>query len=203
MPLQRGSIQLYRFRVVEAPDPSEGGFEALVKRAFEPLNRETGEEERAVGWVSVLDGASDTLDPSLCYLDGDLILGWRVDQVRVPSALVKEQIDAWRPGFEERRGRRPSKRETEEQKEYILRDLRKQAFVSSKVIDVRWRVAANELQIWATSAKMIEEIAVALEEDLSMQLRSTGPGPRWEDAELPTDGLAPTAALFGEEASLG
>lgn len=202
MPLQRGSIHLFRFRVLEALDPTGAGLDGLGRRAFEPIDRETGEQDRAVGWVPILDGA-ETLSPASCYLDGDLVIGWRIDQVRVPAALVKEALERWQSGFEARRGRRPSKKEKTEEKEIILRELRKQAFVTSKVHDVRWRVGAGELQVWASSAKVIEEVAVALEEDLGMVLRPTGPGPRWEDGGLPVDGLSPTAALFGEEAGLG
>ena len=202
MPLLSGSVSLFRYRVVEAPAREET-FDALrtrlAEQAFVPIERETGEQERAAGWVELGQPEAFPATAKPLFYAGDLVLSWRIDQIRVPGSLVKSGLDDWQRGFVERRGRKPSKREKTEQKEFVLRELRKQAFVTSRTHDVRWSIGQDEVQVWSTSLKVVDEVVVALEEGLSLVLRPTGPGARWEDAELPMDVLKPTAALFGEE----
>jgi DNA recombination-dependent growth factor C len=203
MPILQGAVSLARFRVAEAAaladDPTRSLPAAFRAGAFSPLDRDTGEEERSAGWVELEDAEATGFAPAAIFRGEDACVSWRVDQVRVPPALVKSRLAEWRAAFEGRRGRRPSKRETAAEKERVLRKLRKQAFVQTKTHDVRWRLDAGELEVWATAQKAIEEICVALEEGLGLVLRPLGPGPRWEDAGLDVDALAPTPALFGEE----
>lgn len=207
MPILRGAPSLVRFRVVEARALAEGStpavLEGLRAGSFRPLDRSKGDEERSAGWVELDDPDGTDLAPAAVLLDGDLLLSWRIDQVRVPAALVRTELSVWAAAFAERKGRRPSAREKAEGKEVVLRRLRKQAFVTTRLHDVRWRLAAGEIEVWATARKVIDEIAVALEEGVGVVLRPLGPGTRWEDAGLAVDGLRPTPELFGEEVARG
>lgn len=197
MSFRRGPVGLIRFRVEASPSVGPRILDGVSRRRFAPLDQESGETDRSAGWVSVLDDGGVVRGASV-FFRGDALLGWRIDQVRVPAALVRERLERWVREFELREGRRPAKPLRAEQKELIVRDLRKQAFVISRIHGLRWRVEARELQVWATSARVVDEMVVAAEEDLGLRLARMGPGPRWTAAGWPTDGLAPTAALFGE-----
>lgn len=193
MPLARGAIQFVRYQVLEHPDPKPRF------RPFEPLESPHGREDstdqagRTAGWVSALepDVSAHAADHSLLWWEGEMVLGYRIDEAKVPSAQLQRALRDWKQAFEAREARKPSKREASEQKELILNELRKRAFVSSKVHEVRFRPRQAELQIWSVSPKIVDEILIAAEDDMSLRLQPMGPGGRTEDLDL-----KPTAALF-------
>ena len=63
----------------------------------------------------------------------------------------------------------------------------------------RWDLAGKELQIWATSRGVVEEITEALEAELEVRLIPRVPA-SFVDADT-LDQLAPTTELFGDELS--
>lgn len=203
MPLLRGGPSFVRLRVMEAPGLGPDWVESLPSglraHAFRPLDRSSGDEARSAGFVELHDPGSVELSPSRVLFGDDALFSWRIDQVRVPAELVRSALSEWAAAFEETHRRKPTKRERAEQKEHAARSLRRQALVSTRVHDVRWRLDTRELQVWALAPKVVEEITVALEAALGVHVRPLGPGPRWEEAGLPVEGLLPTAALFGAE----
>ncbi len=201
MPIAAGPVSFVRFRVLDAPpiDPKNGLGSELAKGAFSPLDRETADEERAAGFVEWGNRDGTAFSPASVVFGDDILLGWRVDVVRVPAAQTKEALAEWSAQFESKHGRKPTGREKREEKEVLLRGLRKQAFVASKVHDVRWRRASNELQVWATATRLVEEVAVAVEDHLKLRLAPLGPGPRWEEGGRSVEGLGPTPLLFSVE----
>lgn len=205
MPILSGAINLVRFRVIDGPvDPKAGTrqiAQGLQQCAFEPIDQDKGEVDRSVGWVELYDTDSTQLKPKDVLLGEDVILCWRVDQVRVPPAVLRSALEEWQYSFEQNKQRKPTKREKTEEKEVILRNLRKKAFLTSQLYDVRWCIPTQELQIWATSTKIIDEIVIALEESLGLIMKPLGPGARWELSELKD--IAPTPELFGREALSG
>lgn len=197
MPLLGGSVSFMRFRVVDAAKSSRSVVAALRRDAFTELDRTSGEEPRSVGWVELDDHDETRFLPSNVVVGGEVYATWRVDEVKVPAALIRSELARWQAQHEAAKARRATRREKLEEKEVILRRLRKQAFVSTKTCDVRWREAEGEVQIWATSAKLVEEVIIALEDGMGLRLRPLGPGARWEDGERPD--VRPTRALVGEE----
>ncbi|MEL6187994.1 MAG: hypothetical protein AAFU79_25505, partial [Myxococcota bacterium] len=105
MPLLGGPVSLYRYRVLEARARSPRAVtQAFQDDAFVPLDRESGELDRASGWVALHD-PDVRLTPSLVFLGDDAVVSWRVDEARVPPALVRAELKAWRASFEEAKGR--------------------------------------------------------------------------------------------------
>lgn len=188
MPMTRGAIQLARYEVRSSQTLRP---RSLVQR-LRPFHSLEAGEERTSGWVSIFDtdvSAQEAGQENLWW-QGDLLLGYRIDEAKVPAAQLRKSVEAWRRAFSDREGRKPSKGELSDQKELILKGLRKQAFVQSKVCELRWRVEASELQIWATSPRLLDEVLVAVEEDLRLELGLLGPGGRTETIDLePTDVL--------------
>ena len=203
MPILGGSVSFLRYRVLESPERGPGHRSLAVglkKLCFQPLDRE-GEEESSSGFVELYDEDSVQFAPGSFIFAEDLIVRWRVDSIKIPAQLVKRQIDTWIPGFESRRGRPPSKKEKNEQKELIIRKLRKQAFILTKTYDVRWRLQADEVHVWATSRRVLDEILASLEEAFELVMYPLAPGGLWADFGVELDGLKPTPELFGEWAA--
>lgn len=203
MPVVRGAVSLVRYRVAEArtlgKDPRRAVSDAVRRACFEPIDRERGDEDRSAGWVEVHDPESVKLSPGRIFFDGEVLLSWRIDQVRVPPSLVRSSLEEWERASVAEHGRKPSKSARAEQKALILQGLRKRAFVTTRTFDVRWRMAHREVQIWATASTVVEEVLVALEESLGLALRPRGPGGRWEDDDALPAEIRPTRGLFGDE----
>lgn len=202
MPIHKGAVTASRYVVVEGgksgKDQRRTLANGLRKLAFEPLDRD-GDEDRSAGWVEVENHDSTELAPSSFLLGEHVILTWRIDALRVPTAQAKAELETWAKAFQTKHSRPPSKKERSEEKELIIRKLRKRAFISSKTFDVSWSQSTGVVLIWASSRKVVEEVIVALEESVGLTLRSTSPGASAEAAGIDADQLSPTAALFGEE----
>lgn len=205
MPIHKGAVTCSRYFVVEGGSTAKDQRRALAtglrKLAFEPLDRD-GDDDRSAGWVELTDHDSTELAPSSFLLGEHVVLTWRIDALRVPTAQAKAELETWAKAFQTKQGRPPSKKERSEEKELIVRRLRKRAFISSKTFDVSWSQTSGVVLIWASSRKVVEEVVVALEESLGLVLRATAPGAAAEAAGVDGDDLPPTAALFGEETAL-
>ena len=199
VPVLNGAVSLTRFRVLKTPTRGKDWPRAFVQRLrrqrFEPLDPEGTEEERSAGWVELHDADSSRLAPGQVFFGDDLLVSWRIDQVRVPPSVLRKALSDWQYAFESERGRKPTKKEKAEEKEQTLRRLRRKAFVTTQTHDLRWRMDVDELQFWTTSHRVIDEMVVAVEESLGLVLRPMGPGGRW-NSELHGE-TAPTPELFG------
>jgi recombination associated protein RdgC len=74
------------------------------------------------------------------------------------------------------------------------------------VFDVSWSLDAGELQLWAASRKVVEEVAAAIEAGFEVKLAPLSAGAQAVRAGHGEGALAPTAALLGvsrEEARRG
>ncbi len=205
MPLLKGAVTYARFAATShkepVKDPRRSLANALRKAAFEPLDQ-TGEQDRAAGWVELEDHDATELAPSRFLYGSYLLATWRVDSIRVPAALVRSEIDAWARQFEERAGHPPKRSDKAEQKELVLKKLRRRAFVTTQTFDVSWNQDTNAVQIWAASKKIVEEIQIAIEEAFDVSLQPTSPGARVEASEIDPESVRPTPALFGEDVAL-
>jgi recombination associated protein RdgC len=200
MPIDRGTVTCARYFVVpEGKDKERRALANGLRRgAFEPLDRD-GDLDRSAGWVEIENHDSTELPPNSFVLGEHLLLCWRIDTLRVPTAQAKAELDAWAKSFQDKQKRPPSKKERLEEKELIIRKLRKRAFISSKTFDVSVNLQNDVVLIWASSRKVVEEIVIALEESVGLTMTSTSPGALAERAGVPEASLAPTVALFGED----
>ncbi|MCK6545810.1 recombination-associated protein RdgC [Myxococcota bacterium] len=178
------------------------GFKA---HAFEPLDK-SSDEEVATGWVEIEDRERTDLTPSSLLFGEWVLVSWRVDRIKVPTAAVKDELDAWSRVFEGQNGRPPRRAEKKEEKEHVVQRLRKRAFPIVKTHDVSWNLETNQLQIWTTSKKTVDEIVEALEKLFELRLQPLSPGAYTHQLELAPDVealLAPTAELLGETFEIG
>jgi recombination associated protein RdgC len=204
MPILGGSVSFARFRVVfgdERPkDLRRWLSKGLKRRAFEPIDRRS-DEERAAGWVELHDPDATELTPTRLAHGERLLATWRVDKLQVPKQPLKAQLDAWIRHHSDTHGEPPKRVQIREQKDLIYRQLRDRAFPISRTFDLSWSVARDEVWVWSTSRKVVEEIQIALEEALEVSLQPLGPAARFQEGGVDPADLVPTAELAGIEIS--
>ena len=107
MPVLKGAVTFARYKVVrtkdEPKDLKRSLSEALRRSAFEELDP-GGDEDRASGWVELEDQDAVDLAPSRFIFGDYLMVSWRVDTLRVPTARVKAELDRWARVHEAERG---------------------------------------------------------------------------------------------------
>lgn len=202
MPVLKGAVTFARYRVVRTKeDPKDlkrSLSHALRRNAFEALDP-TGDEDRAAGWVELEDNDEVELSPKR-FLFGDyLMVSWRVDTLRVPSARVKAELDRWSRVHEAEKGEAPTRASKKAQKELILKQLRNQAFPITRTYDLTWNLEKDVILVWSSARKIIDEIVIALEDGFGLQLLAQSPGALADAAEIDDDDIQPTPELFGSD----
>jgi recombination associated protein RdgC len=201
VPLLRGAVTLSRFRASfeeEKPpaDVKRWLGRGLRARAFEPLDRKS-EEDRAVGFVELENHEAIDFSPGSVLAGEHPRRSYRVDTLKVPGAALKAELAKWVSNFEKENERPPSRPEKAQGKEAIKSMLRTRATPITKVHDVSISLKSHEIQIWAASRKAVEEIALALEEALSVKLEPLVVAAAAQRAGIDEDELKPTPALVG------
>ena len=173
MPILKGAVTLARFRVEpDANTPKDWKKQfgrALRGRPFAPLEP-SGPDERTQGFVELADNDLTDFGPGSIYEGEHAIFGYRVDEVRIPAAAVKAELEKWAKQFQKDNERNPGKREKADQKAQIRQALRARFPVSTKVWDVSWHVEAGDLGIWASSRKAVDEVQEAVEKSFKLKL---------------------------------
>ena len=168
------------------------------KSPFTPLDP-SGEEDRSAGWVEFEDHDRTDLAPSSFLFNQHLLLTWRIDQIRVPAARVRSQMEAFAREYREREGKPPGKSAKTEAKERIVKALRKRVLPTSKTVDVSWSFDTGRVWIWNTSERVLEEVVDILERELGLELHRLSPGARCELAGIEVESLSPTPELWGSD----
>jgi len=201
MPIMRGSASFSRFRVDEAKaskaalkDPAR----ALRLRAFVPLER-GGEAERAQGFVELEQKDQAEFSPGSIYQGPYALFAYRVDEVRLPAAAVRAELELWEQKFRDEQGRPPGRKEKADAKGEIRHTLRARYPLATKVFEISWNLDAGALQIWAGSRKAVDEVQAALEQALGFKLVPAVPATLAAELGIPEKALAPTPALSGAE----
>lgn len=205
MPILRGSASFSRYSVERdaksAKHPKKDLAKALQLRAFQPLER-GGEEERAQGFVELAHKDRSEFSAGATYEGSYAVFAYRVDEIRIPAAAVRSELEAWEQRFEAESQRRPGKKEKADAKEEIRHSLKSRYPVSTKTYDVSWNVDTDHAQIWAGSRKAIDEVQSAVEQAFGVKLVPVAPGTIAAQLGIAEKSLAPTPALsMPEEAA--
>lgn len=210
MPVLKGSVTFTRFKVEqkgERPrDVKRWLSRGFKSHAFEPLDKDS-EEDVSAGWVELEDVDKVDLAPSSLMYGEYVLVSYRIDKLRVPGATVRAELESWGNTFEASNGRPPRRAERAEQRELIVKKLRRRAIPISKTHDVSWNLTTGHLQIWTTARGIIDEIQTTLEKQFELRLEPLAPGafaaalgltPEAEALLSPTTELLGSAALGGE-----
>ncbi|MFM2151644.1 MAG: hypothetical protein RL199_79 [Pseudomonadota bacterium] len=198
MPILKGAVTLARFRV--EPDEStpknwkKTFGQSLSARAFAPLDP-SGPDERAQGFVELADHDLSEFGPGSVHEGEHALFAYRVDEVRIPSAVLKAELEKWVKQFQKENDRNPGKREKADQKAQIRQALRARFPVSTKVWDVSWNVEAGELGIWVSTRKAVDEVQEAIEKVFKLRLVPVVPATVAHRLGFKDKSLVPTPEL--------
>ncbi len=208
MPVLRGSVTFARFRSESGKRPQDTRrwlVRGLERGAFEPLDPARGEDDRSAGFVS-LEDADDTEFSSGVIEAGRALFAWRIDTIQVKAGAVRAELERWVAGFANEHRRPPTRGEKAGAKDEIRHRLRQRQAPTTRVFDVSWSLEAGELQIWAASRKVVDEVAAAIEGGFEVKLAPLSVGAQAVRAGLAESALGPTPSLVGlskEEVSRG
>jgi recombination associated protein RdgC len=205
MPILSGAVTFARFRVEPAEayptDVRRWLSRGLRARAFEPIDRR-GEEERAAGFVELEDHEGTEFSPGRIFYGEHALLSWRIDTLKVRAAALKAELAQWAATFEKEHDRAPAKREKAERRSALRQAMRAQAVPVTKVYDVSWNLKTQELQLWASSRKVVDEMSLAMESSFRVRLHAHVPSVMARQQGVADAALMPTPELLGIELSV-
>jgi DNA recombination-dependent growth factor C len=176
-----GSISVRRYRIVDPlPDGVRQKFVRGVRaHAFAPLDNK-GDQERSVGWVSMLNHDDTDLRADkiffVCAGGEQLRLALRIDVLKPPPAEVRRQLQTRAAAMEAEQGRPLSRREKSALKDEIVRLLRQRTLPRVRVVDVVWNVDSGRLYLWSQTKSVNELFIDQFVKSFGLRLEVEGPG---------------------------
>lgn len=200
MPILSGAVTFSRFRAELAGGREDLGprlTKGLQSGAFEPINLQVPEDDRACGFVELESHDATDFAPGSIFFGEYILFGYRVDTVKVQGAQLKAELEKWATAFEKEQGRKPTRGEKVEQKATLRHMLRQRAVPTTKVHDVCWNPATGQVQVWAASRKAVDEVLLAMESALQVKLEPITLPLLATTAAIPESALSPTPELLG------
>jgi recombination associated protein RdgC len=198
MPILRGATTFSRYRVETDKPPSPAWKRtlpaALRARAFEPLKPDAP-EERSAGFVELHDRDQSQFTPGTLYELEYALFSLRVDEVRIPASVIKDQLERWTKVFQAENERLPGRKEKNDAKLEIRSRLRTRFPLATRTFDVSWNLDSGQLQIWAGSRKAVDEVEAAIELAFKVKLVPLVPVTVATALGIAEKSLMPTPAL--------
>jgi len=176
MALHTGTVSYLRF---VAP-PVEPGFEvkaceALAGHRFIEIDPRS-EVDKAHGWVTFDDAFCGEFDPqTLVRGSGHVIVRLRVDTLKVPAATLKAYVDQAARARAQGSGRdRLAKKELDQLKLEVKKQLRVRSLPRLQLVDVAWNIGTGEVRLFTTSKAIAALFVDAFEKTFETQLRLVG-----------------------------
>lgn len=205
MPIASGTVTFARFSVepVESfpADVRRWLGRGLRARGFEPIDNRRTDEERAAGFVELEDHEATGFSPGRVFHGEHALLAWRIDTLKVPAKELKAELARWTAAFQDEHGRAPARKEKADRRAALRQAMRAQATPVTKVYDVSWSLAAQELLVWASSRKVVDEVMLAMEASFRVRLHEQVPSVVAARRGVADAALAPTPELLGVELS--
>jgi recombination associated protein RdgC len=199
MPVLRGSVTFARYRSETGKRPQDTRrwlARGLDRGAFEPLDVKRGEDDRSAGFVALEDPDSTDFTSGVFEM-GRALFAWRIDTIQVKAAAVRPELERWAAAFADEHRRAPTRGEKAGARDEIRHRLRQRQAPTTRVFDVSWALDAGELQIWAASRKVVDEVAAEIEAAFEVKLAPLSVGAQAVRAGVAESALAPTAELLG------
>lgn len=198
MPILRGAATFARFRV-DVPGQSPPDFKRAIPKglrahAFTPLDKKKP-EDRQQGFVELEDVESTEFSAGSVFQSTRALFAYRVDQFRIPAAVVRAELERWSKQFELEHERKPGRKEKATAKEEIRFTVRQQQPPASKTFDVSWNLEEKRLYVWAASRKAVDEVQAAIEQAFPVKLVELVPTTVAATLRIAEKSLAPTKEL--------
>jgi recombination associated protein RdgC len=115
----------------------------------------------------------------------------------VKAAEVRAELERWGAAFQDEHGRAPTRGERSGARDRIRHGLRAKQAPTTRLFDVSWSLESGELQIWASSRKVIDEASAAIEQAFEVKLAPRSVSAQAVRADIPERALQPTPELLG------
>lgn len=198
MPILRGSVTFSRFRVEPIKDASPDWGRILTRslrqRRFEPLDLDEV-DERAQGFAELENPDATDFDKGSVFQGDFALFTYRIDEIRIPPAMVKQELERWAKAFEAEHQRPPGRREKADAKTEIRFRLRSRSPIRTRTCDVSWNLEGAHLLIWGGSRKLVDEVQDAIEQAVEVRLLPLAPVVTADLMDIPDKALAPTPRL--------
>ena len=151
MGLHSGPITYRRYQVAgDLPHGFREKFlEAIQKRAHREIDVYS-DEDRTCGWTVIGDILDTSLPFDRIFLTENILLGFRVDTLRIPANLLKLYVRKAEQEFLEQMAREKlSKADKDEVKDHVTKSLRKRALPAVHGIDVVWNIETGVVRFWS------------------------------------------------------
>ncbi|HEX5658627.1 MAG TPA: hypothetical protein VFX59_15595 [Polyangiales bacterium] len=157
MPALSGSLTYARLFVEgDLPNDYRDTYvNTLRLRAMKPLDAEDEAPERS-GFCAFGDPYQLELSYELVFYNAFINLGFRTDRWSIPSALLRANVREAEQAYLEKKGReRLNKREKEDIKALVLRQMRKQTTPIVRTVDLSWSIDERVVRFFTHSQRTI------------------------------------------------
>lgn len=155
MPALSGSLTYARL-FVEGPLPDDYRtrfVDSLRARAMKPLDAEDEAAERS-GFCAFGDPFQLELDYERVFFNNFLNLGYRTDRWAISPALLRANLREAEQIYLEKKGRdRLTKREKNELKELVLKQMRRQTTPVVRAVDLSWSLEEGLVRFFTHSPR--------------------------------------------------
>jgi len=177
MGVVRGSLNCTRFLVNGEPDEGfrEAAREKVVRYSFKRLH-EDSDQERAVGWVNILDEYQRGFLGDEYFKEPYIALSLRVDTRSVPARALRQYCREAEDEIKEREGLEfLSKKRREEVRDAVRARLLRRAIPRTAVYDMVWDLQRGLVLFGATSTRLCDEFAEIFYNTFELRLTSVYP----------------------------
>jgi recombination associated protein RdgC len=149
--------------------------ERIARYAFKRMP-EDSDQERAVGWVNILDELQDGFYGDEYFKEPYLALSFRVDSRSVPSRALRQYCREAEEEIKAREGLEfLNKKKREEIREMVRSKLLRRAIPRSGVYDMAWDLQNGTVIFGATNNRICDEFSEAFYNTFDLRLTSVFP----------------------------
>ncbi len=173
----RGSVTCTRFLVAgDLPeDFHEAAREGISRYAFRRL-REDSDQERAVGWVNVLDELQIGFSGDEFLKEPYLTLAFRVDSRSIPSRTLRQYCREAEEEVKARDGlEHLNKKRREEIRDAVRARLLSRAIPRSVIYDMTWDLQSGIVLFGSTGKRVCDEFSETFYNTFDLRLTSLFP----------------------------
>lgn len=187
MSVLKGTMNYLRFRVQTHSKHSIDALEqAVAMRRFIPLHPQ-GEDLESYGWVSFQRPYADDLAlTNDLFLFGErVVLGFRLDTIAYPKALVKDMLFRKCEEHERQMGQKPSFRAQRMLELSVISELRGKILPKTKVAEWVFDMQRQELRLFARGQAISERFQKLFSQTFQVEITPISFVAQAMAAELP------------------
>lgn len=187
MSARRGTLTFTRLFARGAPprDFRNKYVQAVRHRTFQPLEIEA-EAVEASGWCVMERPFDLEIDTEKLYHDRYLLLGFRVDRWRIPTATFKAHYAEEEQRLLAKTGREKLTRsQRQELKQRVTVRLRRKVLPSSRAFDVCWDTDSGTVLFFSHSQRTLTDFCALFEKTFGLALDEDSPYVASKRANLP------------------